>query len=77
MKIIYTQKKSSQHAKERLILAFECLLLVFVMCFFGTLLAKQRLDKLEDKYEDVISTQGEQIKDAIELIIPLQEDKNE
>ena len=76
MKIIYTQKKSSSQTHKGLIFAFECMLLAFVMCFFGMLLAKQRLNNLEEKYEGVILSHKEEVKDAIELIIPLEDNEN-
>jgi hypothetical protein len=77
MKIIYTQKRSSSHIRKRLLLAFECLTLIFVMCFFGMLLARQKLNGLENEYKSIISSGNEQIKDVIELIIPLEESSNE
>ena len=77
MKIIYTQKRSSSHIRKRLLLAFECLTLIFVMCFFGMLLARQKLNGLENKYKCIISSENEQIKDVIELMIPLEESSNE
>lgn len=77
MKIIYTQKRSSSHIRKRLLLAFECLTLIFVMCFFGMLLARQKLNGLENEYKSIISSENEKIKDVIELIIPLEESSNE
>lgn len=77
MKIIYTQKRSSSHIRKRLLFAFECLTLILVMCFFGMLLARQKLDGLEKEYKSIISSENEQIKDAIELIISLEESGNE
>ena len=77
MKIIYTQKRSSSHIRKRLLLAFECLTLIFVMCFFGMLLARQKLNGLENKYKSIISSENEQIKEVIELMIPLEESSNE
>jgi hypothetical protein len=47
------------------------------MCFFGMLLARQKLDGLEKEYKSIISSENEQIKDAIELIISLEESGNE
>mgnify|MGYP006974632698 CR=1 FL=1 len=56
MKIIYTQKRSSSHIRKRLLLAFECLTLMFVMCFFGMLLARQKLNGLENEYKSIKKT---------------------
>jgi hypothetical protein len=47
------------------------------MCFFGMLLARQKLNGLENEYKSIISSENEQIKDVIELIIPLEESSNE
>lgn len=77
MKIIYSQKKSKLPNNQKVILAFECLLLVFVMSFFGMLLTKQRLNALENRYESANSQHKEAIKDAIELIIPQEESEYE
>ena len=77
MKIIYSQKKSKSPNNQKVILAFECLLLVFVMSFFGMLLTKQRLKALENRYESANSQHKEAIKDAIELIIPQEESEYE
>jgi hypothetical protein len=41
------------------------------------LLARQKLNGLENKYKSIISSENEQIKEVIELIIPLEESSNE
>lgn len=76
MKIIYTQKKSKPPMHKKVILTFECLLLVFVMSFFGMLLTRQRLNELENRYESANLLHNEAVKDAVELIIPQEEQEN-
>lgn len=76
MKILYTQKKSTSSIHKRIFFAFESLLVAFVMCFFGMIFVKQKIDELENRYESVTPTQREAVKDAIELIIPLKENEN-
>ncbi len=73
MKIIYTQKKPKSQCHRHIAIGFECLILAFVMCFFGMLLARQKLNSLEDAYESVDSSYAEAVLDAIELVLPSEE----
>lgn len=74
MKIIYTQKKSKSDLHKSLMTAFECLILGFVMCFFGMLLARQHLNALDEAYESVDASYNEAVLEAIELVIPIEDE---
>ncbi len=73
MKIIYTQRKPKSQCHKHISIGFECLALIFVMCFFGMLLARQKMNSLEEVYESVDASYGEAMLDAIELVLSSEE----